>query len=105
MSKCLPSSRHALIRRKYYQITSLNPGMSTDASLAVMPRAPGSDIEPGKLGGNVTYLAEDSAQVDDTNKMPGLLSGLYVFLGTGGVPALVIGHFLNASQANALQAK
>lgn len=39
---------------------------------------------------NVTYLAEHSAQVGNANMMSGLLSRLYVLLGTGGVPALVV---------------
>lgn len=39
---------------------------------------------------NLTYLTEDSAQVGNANMMSRLLQRLDVFLGTGGVPALVI---------------
>lgn len=39
---------------------------------------------------NLTYLTEDSAQVCNPNMMSRLLQRLDVFLGTGGVPALVV---------------
>lgn len=51
------------------------------------------NLEDVHLGKHATYLAEDSAELSDTHRMSALLSGLQIFLGTGGVPALVIRHF------------
>lgn len=46
----------------------------------------------GKFGQTVNYLTQNSTELCHTNGMSGLLFGFQILLGTGGVPALVVGH-------------